>query len=56
MLRFNGVLYHLTLGRRYAGQRVLMLVADLDVQALDMEGNVLRHLTLHPLRRFQHRQ
>ncbi len=31
-----------------ADDRVLMLVADLDVRILDTEGTVLRHLTLDP--------
>lgn len=55
-LRFNGVLYTLSLGRRFARERVIMLVADLDVRVLDLEGRVLRQLTLDPTRKFQARR
>ena len=55
-LRFNGELYHLSLGRRYAGERVVMLVADLDVRVLAPNGTVIRRLTLDPSRRFQPRR
>ncbi len=43
-------LHHIGVGRAHKNERVLMLVADLDVRILDTEGTVLRHLTLDPAR------
>ncbi len=54
-LRYGGTLYHLSIGRRYAGRRVVALVADLDVRVLDEDGRLLRRLTLDPSRKFQPR-
>jgi hypothetical protein len=47
-LRYRGRLYHLGVGRPYAGWRVLRLVAGTDVQILDEAGTLLRHLTIDP--------
>ncbi|MGQ0849841.1 MAG: hypothetical protein ACT4OP_12155 [Actinomycetota bacterium] len=51
-LRYNSRLHHIGLGRRHAGTRVLVLVADLDVRVLNDEGQ-LRQLTLDPTRDHQ---
>ena len=53
--RYGGTLYHLSIGRRYAGRRVVALVADLDVRVFDEDGRLLRRLTLDPSRKFQPR-
>ena len=52
-LRYNSHLHHIGLGRRHAGTRVLVLVADLDVRVLTHEGELLRELTLDPRRDYQ---
>jgi transposase InsO family protein len=52
-LRHNSRLHHIGLGRRHAGVRVLVLVADLDVRVLTHDGQLLRALTLDPSRDYQ---
>lgn len=52
-LRHNSRLHHIGLGRRHAGTRVLILVADLDVRVLTEDGELLRALTLDPSRNYQ---
>jgi transposase InsO family protein len=47
-LRYKGKLHHIGVGCPYAGWRVIMLVAGLDVQVLGLDGSSLRHLTLDP--------
>jgi hypothetical protein len=54
-LRYNSRLHHIGLGRRDAGRRVLVLVADLDVRVLTEDGELLRTLTLDPTRDYQRR-
>jgi transposase InsO family protein len=52
-LRYNSRLHHIGLGRRHAGKRVLILVADLDTRVLTEDGELLRKLTLDPSRDYQ---
>jgi hypothetical protein len=52
-LRCNSRLHHIGLGRRHAGVRVLVLVADLDVRILTEDGELLRELKLDPSRDYQ---
>jgi transposase InsO family protein len=52
-LRHNSRLHHIGLGRRHAGVRVLVLVADLDIRVLTDDGRLLRALTLDPTRDYQ---
>jgi hypothetical protein len=52
-LRHDSRLHHIGLGRRHAGVRVLVLVADLDVRVLADDGRLLRVLTLDPSRDYQ---
>lgn len=52
-LRHNSRLHHIGLGRRHAGTRVLVLVADLDVRVLTEDGQLLRAFTLDPARDYQ---
>jgi transposase InsO family protein len=47
-LRYKGKLHHIGVGCPYAGWRVIMLVAGLDIQVLGLDGSPLRHLTLDP--------
>ena len=52
-LRHNSRLHHIGLGRRHAGTRVLVLVADLAVRVLTEDGQLLRAFTLDPARDYQ---
>lgn len=52
-LRHRGKLHHIGIGRPYAGWRVVMLVAGLDVQVVGIDGSPLRHLTLDPTKDYQ---
>jgi transposase InsO family protein len=52
-LRYNSRLHHIGMGRRLAGVRVLILVADLDVRVLSEDGELLRDFTLDPTRNYQ---
>jgi len=47
-LRYKGRLHHIGVGCPYAGWRVVLLVAGLDVTVLGLDGSPLRHLTLDP--------
>jgi hypothetical protein len=52
-LRHNSKLHHIGLGRRYVGDRVLVLVHDLAVRVLAEDGELIRALTLDPSRDYQ---
>ena len=43
---YKGWLHHIGVGCPYAGWRVILLVAGLDVRVLGIDGSPLRHLTL----------
>ncbi len=47
-LRYKGKLHHIGVGCPYAGWRVILLVAGLDVRVVGLDGSPLRHLTLDP--------
>jgi transposase InsO family protein len=47
-LRYKGKLHHIGIGHPYAGWRVILLVAGLDIRVLGLDGSPLRHLTLDP--------
>jgi transposase InsO family protein len=52
-LRHDGRLHHIGVGRAHTGTRIILLVADLDVRIIDAAtGELLRHLTLDPTRRY----
>lgn len=52
-LRHNSRLHHIGLGRRHAGTRVLVLVRDLHIRVLNIDGELLRELQLNPARDYQ---
>ena len=52
-LRHDSKLLHIGLGRRYAGLRIHLYVADLDVRVVTFEGELIRHLTLDPTSVYQ---
>lgn len=51
-LRYRSKLFHIGVGRVYAGLRVLLLVNDLDVRVITEDGELLRHLTLDPTKTY----
>ncbi len=53
-LRHGGKLYHIGVGRTYAGTHVLLIVQDLHVRIIDAAtGELLRDLALDPARNYQ---
>jgi transposase InsO family protein len=52
-LRHDSKLLHIGIGRRYAGLRIHLYVADLDVRVTTFDGELLRHFTLDPTRVYQ---
>lgn len=52
-LRYRSKLYHIGVGRRHAGTKVIILAADLNVRILTPGGTLLRQLTLDPTRNCQ---
>jgi hypothetical protein len=52
-LRYQSPLHHIGVGRRYAGQRVTLLVAGRDIRILDETHTFIRRLTLDPSRDYQ---
>ncbi len=53
-LRHDSRLRHIGVGRAHAGERVVMLVADLDVRIINADsGELLRRLRLDPTRDYQ---
>jgi transposase InsO family protein len=52
-LRHDSKLLHIKVGRRYAGVRVLLLVAGLEVRIVTEDGELIRELTIDPSRSYQ---
>jgi len=52
-LRHRTKLHHIGVGAVHRGKRVIMLVHDLDVRVISVDGEILRHLTLDPTRDYQ---
>jgi transposase InsO family protein len=52
-LRYQSRLRHLGVGRRYAGTRVLLLVADRDVRVITEDGEHLAEFTINPTKDYQ---
>jgi hypothetical protein len=52
-LRPGTRLHHVGVGQARKGRRLIILVADLDIRVLSVEGELLRHLTLDPERIYQ---
>ena len=49
----NGDLHHIGIGRAHTATRIILLIADLDVRIINATtGELLRHLTLDPTRRY----
>ena len=55
-LRHAGRMHHIGIGRAHTGERVVLLIADLDIRVINHDtGELLRHLQLDPTRGYQPR-
>jgi transposase InsO family protein len=52
-VRYRSRLHHIGVGRAYAGWRVIILIAGLDIQILGEDGSPLRRLTLDLTKNYQ---
>jgi transposase InsO family protein len=52
-LRYQSKLRHLGIGRRYAGTRVMLLIADRDVRVIDHNGELIAEFTINPAKQYQ---
>jgi transposase InsO family protein len=52
-LRYENRLYKIGLGRAQKGRPVKLLIADLEIRVIDLNGELLRELTLDPSRCYQ---
>jgi transposase InsO family protein len=52
-IRHNGRLHHIGMGRKLKGQRIIVLVNDLDIRVLTPQRVLLRHLILDPSKDYQ---
>jgi hypothetical protein len=52
-LRYLSRLYKVGLGRAHKGRQVKLLIADQSVGVIDLEGQLIRELTLDPDRIYQ---
>jgi transposase InsO family protein len=55
-LRYRRTMHHVSLGRRYRDQRIIILMADLDVRVITEGGELIRHFTLNPSKDYQPRR
>jgi transposase InsO family protein len=52
-LRIGGKMHHIPCGRPFARLRVRVLVEDLDVSVIAVDGQLVRHLTVDPAKDYQ---
>jgi transposase InsO family protein len=52
-LRYDSRLYKIGIGRAHKGRHVKLLIADQDIRVIDLEGELIRELTLDPSRNYQ---
>ena len=52
-LRFHSRLYKIGIGRVHNGRAVKLLIADRNVRVIDLNGELIRELTLDPSRDYQ---
>jgi len=52
-LRYDSRLYKIGVGRAHKGRRVKLLIADQSIRVIDLEGQLIRQLTLDPSRNYQ---
>jgi len=52
-LRHRTKLHHIGMGAAHRGKRVVMLINDLDIRVISLDGEILRHFTLDPNKDYQ---
>lgn len=52
-LRYRSKLHHIFVGKAHRGTPVKMLIDDLDIRIITLDGTLLRHFTLDPTRDYQ---
>jgi transposase InsO family protein len=52
-LRYHSKLYKIGLGRAHKGRPVKLLIADQNIRVIDLQGQLIRELTLDPTRNYQ---
>ncbi len=52
-LRYDSRLHHIGLGRAHKGRHVKLLIADRSIRVIDLQGQLIRELTLDPTRDYQ---
>ena len=46
-------LHHIGLGRAHKGRPIKLLIADQQIRIIDLDGQLIRELTLDPTRNYQ---
>lgn len=52
-LRYDSQLYKIGIGRAHKGRPVRLLIADHSIRVIDLDGDLIRELTLDPTRTYQ---
>jgi hypothetical protein len=52
-LRYGSRLYKIVLGRAHKGRQIKLLIADQNIRVIDLNGQLIRDLTLDPSRVYQ---
>jgi transposase InsO family protein len=52
-LRYHSKLYKIGLGRAHTGRTIKLLIADQHIRVIDLQGQLIRELTLDPTRNYQ---
>jgi transposase InsO family protein len=52
-LRYHSKLYKIGLGRAHKGRAIKLLIADQHIRVIDLQGQLIRELTLDPTRNYQ---
>ena len=52
-LRYDSRLYKIGLGSAHKGRAIKLLIADRDIRVIDLQGQLIRELTLDPSRNYQ---
>jgi transposase InsO family protein len=54
-VRYMSKLHHIGLGRAHKGRTIKLLIADENIRVIDLDGQLIRELTLDPTRDYQPR-
>ena len=52
-LRYDSRLHKIGIGRAHKGRAVKLLIADQRIRVIDLQGELIRELTLDPSRTYQ---